>query len=254
MADYRPEALVARGTLADVYRASSSRGPVVLKVLRPEHRASAAHRLMLLDEGELLARLEHPNLVRCLDVLEPIPALVLEAVTGSTVEALLAARRPPPTTALRVARGVAAALACLHARGVVHHGVLPGNVMLTPLGRVVLLDLGHGEWPGRRVTITRRPSLDNVPYACPELWEGQRVGAPGDVYRLGVLLAHLCTGRPPALAGRARLGERHPGVVMPRGLPGDLAALLARLTARAPGERPAAAEARDALATIAVSP
>jgi serine/threonine-protein kinase len=252
--DYQPEALVSRGTVADVYRAQSPAGPVVLKALRAEYRHDPARRLLLLDEGELLARLSHPNLVRCLEVLDGVPALMLETVPGTTVAAELERTRVPMATAVRVARGVAAALAYLHAHGVVHHGVLPANVMVTPFGRVVLLDLSHGEWPGRRVTITREPSLDNVPYACPELWAGARVGAPGDVYRLGVLFAHLLEGRPPALAARARLGRPHPGLQLRRGQPADVEALLARLTAREPADRPSAAQAGEALASLVPPP
>lgn len=248
--DYQPEALVSRGTLADVYRARSPRGVVVLKVLRREHQGSPAHRQQLLEEGELLASLSHPNVVTCLEVLDALPALVLESVPGATVAARVAAAPVPVDLALRIARGVAAALAYLHERDIVHHGVLPANVMVTPLGRVVLLDLSHGAWPGRRVTITRAPSLDNVPYACPELWAGAQAGAPGDVYRLGVMLAHLLAGAPPRLAGRPRLGQPHPGLALGRGVPAELAPVLARLTAPNPADRPTAAQAGEVLAAV----
>lgn len=250
--DYQPEALLSRGTLADVYRARSPRGPVVLKVLRREHRDSPARHQQLLEEGELLASLSHPNVVACLEVLPALPALVLENVLGVTVAARIAGR-VPVELALRIARGVAAALAHLHEREIVHHGVLPANVMVTSLGRVVLLDLSHGEWPGRRVTITRAPSLDNVPYACPELWAGAPVGAPGDVYRLGVMLAHLFAGAPPRLAGRPRLGEAHPGLALGRLPLAEVAGLLTQLTARDPSDRPTAARACELLAAVRLS-
>jgi serine/threonine protein kinase len=248
--EYSLELVLAKGTVANVYLGRTPAGvPVVVKALRPELHADKAQRLLLLEEGELMQKLDHPNLRRCLEVIDDPPALVLEAIDGATLDELLKmlaehGDRVPLSRTLTVGHELASALAYLHARGIVHLGLLPANVLLSAGGRVVLIDLSHGSWPGRKVAIRREPTGEKLGYAYPELWLGQGLGPPADIYRLGVLLWHMLAGRPPELAAPAQIGEPHPGLVavaaMLPDLPQEVAGLLARLTACTPAARPAA--------------
>ncbi len=134
------------------------------------------------------------------------------------------------------AHGLAEALRAVHAAGVIHRDIKPSNVLLE--GRApVLIDFGHGHWPGRRTIITREPkdlTAKNAGYTCPEVFSSAPFGKPADLYRLGALLAHMLTGEPPKLA---TLAQRLPNA------PPAVLALQAALTAHDPASRPAATQA-----------
>jgi serine/threonine protein kinase len=207
-------------------------------------------------EIDIVSRLEHPNLVRALDVLQTRTRwyLVLEYVPGRDLGALVRERGPLPVGeaadyALQAARGLAYA----HGKGVVHRDLKPCNLLRTPDGVVKLTDLGLARFFGGGASgdVTMRGACLGTPeFMAPEQAEDARsVGPRGDLYSLGATLFHLLTAelhlsgstylhKLQALltAAPRRLAEARPDV------PAALAELVDRLRARDPADRPGTAE------------
>jgi hypothetical protein len=193
---YRLEALLGRGGSGEVWRAVPRRGgaPVAVKVLvagDPERQAR---------EAALLGELDHPHLVRLLEVVHqpcrgaaPRVALVLELLAGGSMAALLARRgRLRPGEVVTAIAPVAAALAHAHGNGVVHGDLSPGNIVFTAEGRPVLTDLGVarvlGETPAGEVT----PA-----YVDPTVARGGAPGPASDVFGVAAAAFHALTGVAP---------------------------------------------------------
>ena len=141
---YRVLEPIGAGGMAEVLLAEDASGArVAIKRMRPELAADPELVEMFREEGELSARIEHPNVVRVLAhaEIEGAPALVFEWLEGADVRALLtAAHGPlPPAVACAIAADVANGLAHAHAArdgdgtplGLVHRDVSPGNVFVT---------------------------------------------------------------------------------------------------------------------------
>lgn len=256
------------GGMGEVWIARDQRLPrqVILKRLRRRGRRGTDRRESdrLEAEARALARFSHPHVVTLHDVLTlpegALPRrrtaswLVMEYVSGGSL-----ADRPPltPGRAARVGAQVAAALAALHAEGIVHGDVKPGNVVATPEGLAKLADFGAAYRVGGQETLTPPGTVSYTPdYAAPEVVRGRPEPA-SDVFSLAALLHTLVTGRPPrprtggdvdpfVAERQAERGE----VALDPGL-GPLGELLPAMLDPAPKNRPGAAEAGRLLAGIA---
>jgi len=164
-------------------------------------------------------------------------------------------------------RQLAEGLACLHAAGKVHRDLKPSNLLVTPTGRVVLIDFGViGEVADPDAD--RGLVVGTVNYMAPEQVRGEHVDAAADWYAVGVLLFEALTGRRPFEGPSDDVGQRKQSLDAPRAselvgdVPPDLDELCARLLARAPGGRPDAAQLlaalgppdQDAQESVAVAP
>jgi serine/threonine-protein kinase len=167
-------------------------------------------------EGNLLARLSHPNIARLLDAgVAPTgqPYLVLERVEGIPLDQWCDQRRLPVLARLRLFRQVLDAVAHAHANLIVHRDLKPSNILVTAGGTVKLLDFGiaklleEGAEPAE-ATGTRDRAL-TVDYASPEQVRGEPVSTATDVYSLGVLLYQLLAGRHPTGAGATAVERMH---------------------------------------------
>lgn len=196
---------IGSGRFGDVYRATdpSLERDVALKLLR--HDTEADGRLVV-QEGRLMARVRHPNVVTIYGAqrLDGRTGLWMELVEGSSLEAELALRGPFDAAELtRVGVELCRALGAVHRAGLVHRDVKAQNVLVDASGRVVLGDFGTGQ----DVTDQHDPSgLVGTPaYLAPEALAGRADTPQRDLYSLGVLLFHLATGRYPITA--RSLGE-----------------------------------------------
>ncbi len=181
-----------------------SGAPAARKALRPAHAAREDARLRLIWEGECLARLGGRRHVLGCHAVDPAgPALLLEWAPGGTLaDALGAGGAPRPAARARaavVARGLADAIAAVHAGGLVHRDVKPSNVLFAADGSPRLADFGVAAPRGTRGPLGE--AWDEAPagtlgYAAPEQLAGEPAHPAADVYAFAAVLYELATGRP----------------------------------------------------------
>ncbi len=246
--------VIGRGRFGTVYRARDPRldRPVALKLLRQRTEPSDVSESIAVDEGKLMARIRHPNVVTVYGA-ERIAGRVglwMELVEGRTLEQEIRARGPMPwREACRIGIDLCGALTAVHRAGLLHRDLKAQNVLREPDGRVVLADFGAGralsaEAAGPHVDIAGTPL-----YLAPEIYNGGTAAAAADVYSLGVLLFHLVTASYP-VRGRsiADLREAHSQgrrTMMRDGsavVPASFAAAVDRALAADPSARFATAE------------
>ena len=180
------------------------------RLVPPAHEAEAfaAAKARFLREAAVLARFSHPNVVRIYEVFEEAGTayLVMELIEGRTLHQLVTERGVlPEAKVLDIAARCGEALTVLHAAGVLHRDLNPANVVVTPEGRVVLIDFGLAREFADAAT-TPMTRIVTPGYAAPEQYEhAARLGPPTDVYGLAATLYCALTGRAPVpIGGRSR--------------------------------------------------
>src|SRR3954453_7781067 len=134
------------GGMGRVFRARDVKldRPVAIKVLRDDCSQDPEWLARFDREARLLATLNHPNIatVHGLDEVDGLRYLVMELVPGQTLAQRLARGPLPGAFALAVGKQIAEGLEAAHEKGIIHRDLKPGNVMLTPDGKVKILDFG----------------------------------------------------------------------------------------------------------------
>jgi serine/threonine-protein kinase len=197
---------IGRGATGTIYRAERAGRPVAVKVLAERWAEDMSVTDRFVQEGLLLSRLDHPGIVKVIDVGREQSRfyLVLELVEGPSFEKALRRRAFTPRQAALVLAEVARALHYAHGQGVVHSDIVPGNILLKSDGRPKLADfgiariLGEAGQPG----VTAGTPVYMSPEQAAAL--GERIDGRSDVYSLGAVLYEAATGRPP-FSGRATL-------------------------------------------------
>jgi serine/threonine protein kinase len=200
--------ILGRGGMAIVYKARQLRPRrlVAVKVIDPSLADEREIVARFRQEQALAARLRHPNLVTAY-LEEPAigcPYLVMEFVRGDSLDGIVQRYGPLPVAeACEVIRQAALGLQHLHEKGpIVHRDVKPSNLMLTPSGRVKVLDLGlardlHRSGEQERITLPGQ-CLGTPDYLAPEQCIDPRTAdGRADVYGLGCTLYELLAGQPP---------------------------------------------------------
>jgi hypothetical protein len=264
---YRLEERIGAGAMGAVWRGTDEllNRTVAVKELivagapAVGHGADAAEesRQRLLREGRIGARLQHAHVIGMFDVVvhDDRPWLVMEYLPSRSLAAVLAEKGPmEPKDAAAIGRQVADGLAAAHAAGVIHRDIKPGNILLAEDGRAKISDFGVSRAVDD-VQLTRTGMIAGTPaFLAPEVARGQDPTSKSDVFALGATLYAAVEGEPPfglddnpyALLHKVATGQ-----VRPPQQAGPLTALLMRLLANDPVDRPTASEAREALAAIA---
>jgi serine/threonine-protein kinase len=204
---YRIEALIGRGGMGDVYRASRADAQyeqqVAIKLMRPGRDATELLRRFR-TERQILARLQHPGIATLLDggVTETgQPFLVMQYVEGETITAYSAARSLGFAGRLRLFLAVCDAVEFAHRNLIVHRDLKPGNILVTANAEVRLLDFGIAKLLDRdaagSAATTGELLLLTPEHAAPEQFLGSPVTTATDVWALGVLLYELLSGTRP---------------------------------------------------------
>jgi len=212
---YRLLSLIGQGGMGSVWLAERCdgrfEGRAAVKLLNIAGMGRASEERFR-REGNILARLTHPNIARLIDAgVSPTgqPYLVLEYVDGQAIDAYCNEHALTVEARLRLFLEVLEAVTHAHANLVVHRDIKPGNILVSVAGHVKLLDFGiakmleddEGRWNGERsaatAPLTRDAWAATPQYAAPEQVTGGTVTTATDVYALGLLLYVLLTGKHP---------------------------------------------------------
>ena len=253
--EYEVRRMVGEGGMGKVYEAEErlSKRRVALKVLRPELTRSEEGRRLFLNEMQILAQLEHPNVVRSLATCEVDGQLVmaLEYLEGRTLrDALVAEGRLPWPVAVRIVVSIGEGLAAAHAQSppIVHRDLKPENVMLLDGDVVKVMDFGVAKVLAA-AQITNTQSVGTLQYMSPEQIDARSIDARSDLYALGLVLYECLAGAPPFRSASARellnLQCTAPAPELPEEvrstLPGGIEEVLFQMLEKSPDARPGSA-------------
>ncbi|MFF4764293.1 protein kinase [Streptomyces sp. NPDC001292] len=242
------------GGMGTVWRARDTvlHREVALKAVRSDAEVSDVSRERVLREARALARLNHPNVVTIHHIVDvdadPHPWLVMELVSGPSLQERLSAGPMTPVEAAGLGRQVLSALRAAHAVGVHHRDVKPANVLLRADGTAVLTDFGIAGLRGATSLTATGELVGSPEYIAPERIRGLDDDPASDLWSLGLLLYVSVEGVSPlrratALATLAAVLDEP---VPPPVRSGALAPVLQALLVRDPAARPDA-EQLDAM-------
>jgi WD40 repeat protein/predicted Ser/Thr protein kinase len=201
---------IGRGGMGIVYRArqKSVGRMVAVKILHPGRMLSAGEVERFRQEAEIVARLEHPNIVPVYDAGEDAgqPWCAMKLVQGGTlakrtsqIPALTGNKVPFAAIADSMSK-IATAVHHAHQRGVLHRDLKPSNILLDEAGQPYVTDFGVARVLDQDSALTRTGAFLGSPaYSAPEqaASDGRKVTTAADIYGLGAILYELLTGRPP---------------------------------------------------------
>jgi serine/threonine protein kinase len=242
---YRLQDRLGEGGMGVVHLARDPEGrAVAVKVLHPLGSEGVNARRRLAREVETMRRVRSPYVAEVLDadVTGDFPYIVTRFVTGPTLDEMVRTRGPLSGPGLRrLGHGMAEALTAIHAAGVVHRDLKPGNVMLAD-DRPIVIDFGIAQ-AGDATRLTQTGLVMGTPgYLAPEVIEGEPSSPASDVHSWGSTMVFAATGHLPfgggsyetifyrIISGRADLS----------GVPGPLVPLISAALARDPSHRPSA--------------
>lgn len=251
---YQPLGVLGGGPMTAVYsaRATETDTPCAIKVVRAEWEDQETAIKLLQREARAALMVRHPHLVRVLDahVTAPPYYLVMELLGGESLRRRLRRDyRLPATEAIWIMRQTAEALAALHRGGFLHGDLKPDNVRLIDDGTAMLIDLGFAHRPGENAALLRAGYLlGTANYLAPEQCDDTPVeDLSSDLFSLGVMFFEMLSGKlpypPGSLQQTVRRHRCDPPADIRRSvgnLPAPLVALVERLLARKPEDRPRA--------------
>ena len=261
---YRLLERLGNGGMGTVWRAMDERmrryvavkEPLVPEGLDPAVREELFRRMQ--REAQAAAAISHPHVVRVHDIetVDGCPWLVMELIDGESLADQLASGTIGVPEAARIGAQIADALAAVHAAGVVHRDVKPGNIMLTASGQALLTDFGIARIDGQGDLTRTGQLVGSLPYLAPERATGRRAETAGDLWALGLVLHEAVEGTHPF---RRNAPEATLFSIVQDPLPeprraGRLWPVITLLLAKEPERRPDAATARELLQLAAEEP
>ena len=248
---YELDHAIGRGSMGLVYRATRRMPPGgVVAIKRVPVAADPELRQHLRAEAEILASLDHPHIMRVLELMDDDDGVAIVmpfAVGGSLADLLLQQGRLTPSAVVEIAVPTAEALSSAHGHGVLHCDVKPSNIVFTSDGEPLLTDFGLARWVARP-SIWGQAVLGTAEYLDPEVAEGATPDERSDVYSLAVVCYECLTGRVPftgptplAVLRSSSRGRATPVVDLVSDIPRSVSDLVAAGMARRRSRRPATA-------------
>jgi serine/threonine protein kinase len=261
---YRIEELLGEGGMGMVYRALSPGGETVaLKLVKGELAKDSVFRRRFDREARTAARVAHPNVVPVIDTGEHdgVPWMAQRFITGGSLEHRI--KRDGPLVlpfVLDICTQVADGLDAMHAEGLIHRDVKPGNILLDETDKAYITDFGLMKDREASVLTTPGQALGSIDYMAPEQIRGEEVTARSDVYALGCVMCECLSGRPPFADHRgmrvlwAHLQEQPPDPLAARkDVPADVSWAILRALEKEPEMRPPTATAYAHMVRIAAT-
>ncbi|ADD41559.1 serine/threonine protein kinase [Stackebrandtia nassauensis] len=242
---YRIDTELARGAAGVVHRAHDriTGEDVAIKILHADAASEPAVATAFLDEAEVLTELNHPGIVRPRDLIVngTLMALVMDLVDGVDLRRVVIDGGPLPSRrAAVVVSEVAEALAAVHAKGIIHGDVKPGNILIpSDGGSVRLVDFGVA----RRIASPDAPTHATPDYTAPEIVDGGHSTDKSDVYGLGLVLYEALCGVSPYRGGSIDdVLDRHRAMIplRPETVVAELWSIIESCLALDPADRPGA--------------
>ena len=199
---YEITQLLGEGGMSYVYKATDKQlqRTVAIKTLKPNYVEQEKFVERFKREAQTAANLNHPNIVQIFDWgIGDEPFFVMEYIEGNTLTSIIANKKiVSMNDILFIGAQVASGLQAAHSQGLVHRDIKPGNIMITPQGKVKVTDFGIVSLQNEESDITKTGSiLGTASYISPEQAQGKPVSKESDLYSLGTVLYELITGRPP---------------------------------------------------------
>ena len=194
--------ILGEGGMAFVYKARDTQLErfVAIKTLKPNYVNQETFVDRFKREAKTAANLNHPNIVQIFDWgIEEEPYFVMEYIEGNTLTSIIAKNRSISLSdILFIGAQVSSGLHAAHQKGLVHRDIKPGNIMITPDGKVKVTDFGIVSLQNEESDITKTGSiLGTASYISPEQAQGKPVSIESDLYSLGTVLYELITGKAP---------------------------------------------------------
>jgi predicted Ser/Thr protein kinase len=208
---YQIGALLGRGGMGEVYRATRDGRAVALKVLLAQHAYDAETVKRFEHEARAMQMLKHPQIVALVgaaagnDSAQALRYLALEFVEGQDLAALIKQHgRLSVQDACVVLGDVAAALDYAHAQGIVHRDIKPSNIMVYDEYRAKVMDFGIAKLQHALTKVTGSGMIGTIDYMAPEqIMAAKEVTMAADVYALGIVAYEMLTGQTPFPRGNA---------------------------------------------------
>jgi len=246
--------MIGRGGMGVVYLARDTRldRSVAIKSMPAELQADPNARIRFQREARLLASMNHPNIAVIHEIIEQEEGagyLVLEYVQGETLAERIARGPIKLQEILSISQQIVEAISVAHDKGVIHRDLKPGNIKITPEGKVKVLDFGLAKGAvseGRSgdTTVTQPGRVMGTPaYMSPEQVRGKSTDQHTDIWSFGCIMYEMLTGNVPfegetATDTVARILEREPDwQALPKGTPMNIRTLLRRCLEKDPDQR-----------------
>ena len=199
--------LLGRGGMGEVYKARDPRlnRDVAIKVL-PESFAHDPERVARFErEARAASALSHPNIVAVYDVGSENGThwIASELVDGEPLNRIIRRGPLPPSKAIDIAEQIAEGLAAAHSRGIVHRDLKPANILVTPEGRVKIIDFGLAKARTSEDLSASGVTMGTPAYMSPEQLLGKVVDHRSDICSLGLILFEMLSGKLPYVFGAA---------------------------------------------------
>jgi serine/threonine protein kinase/Flp pilus assembly protein TadD len=208
---YRVLGEIGRGGMGVVYKVEDTllKRTAALKFLSPDSAAIPSREKRFAQEAQTASALNHPNICTIYEVgeAEGNSYIAMEYVEGRPLDRMIPPGGLPPEDVLRFGGQIVEALEHAHERGVIHRDLKSANVVITPAGRVKVLDFGLakrlvaeelGEAARSQLSLTEEGVLaGTLPYLAPETLQGNPADARSDIWALGVVLYEMAAGTRP---------------------------------------------------------
>ncbi|NKX51971.1 protein kinase, partial [Arthrobacter deserti] len=248
---YQPTERIAIGGMGEVWEAQDQvlGRSIAIKILKEEYTGDPGFLNRFRAEARHTALLNHNGIANVFDYGEEDGSayLVMELVPGQPLSAIIERERVlSPDRTLSLVAQTARALAIAHSQGLVHRDVKPGNLLITPEGRVKITDFGIARLADQVPLTATGQVMGTAQYLAPEQATGQTATGQSDIYSLGVIAYECLTGSRPfsgesqIATGLAQVNDAPPP--LPESLPHPVRALVMSMLSKDPADRPATAE------------